>query len=655
MMVNLFLLVCLVIGGCLAGYDEFLSCDRMFDESARKARVLEAIPQNCDMARNGFCFEKGGYPDDAIKRFLNDNLGLMKRMASEMNPTEIQREMRSSSFSLYEKDNQEHIDDHYDERTVKTSSFNLIQEADSLFNGLQYDINGHLYKLKQGSGLAMVMNAKDETLSIQSRTSEEPVFQNVREASTIDTEEKEKNESHITTVTITSSSSSSSSSSSIQSTASSTTMSSTTTTVKPTSRQTETTIAPTTTSTEQPTTILFTDSSTETTVQEEIKEATTEPVAEYIEYEEATTESNEDNIEDYKSESEVLIEMSTDELTNLKEEITNLDPEDLESTLSEVSLNQAPENTMDVEDDEEVEELDEREELKKEEPKKVYDYTGDSINACDTEETIDAPYWANNTRNQMLALLNLYPFEQYIHMEICKAEHDEMLCHPGCRCEQQYRLHRLLAFDPNNECRGIFSDWFRFPSFCLCKCYKQAVQMKEIKMQKSLRSPKTKDFSTEQRQHRGPGPTHNSKNSYVKEVTDQRKAKDSKLFNHQMDGIPAIFPYEAKAAYFAEMQDLGPKLVLNPGIRDGKVMQPAGRGMTIPQNTEIEKEDPRDIIIGAISDEHMDNTVESDQVHAMKKQKQGRQLDENIFYSAPIVEFKLPDGTTGTIEQTPRK
>merc|ERR1719273_866698 len=46
-----------------------------------------------------------------------------------------------------------------------------------------------------------------------------------------------------------------------------------------------------------------------------------------------------------------------------------------------------------------------------------------------------------------------------------------MLCRKGCRCEQQYRLHRLLAFDPNNECRGIFSDWFRFPSYCICKCY----------------------------------------------------------------------------------------------------------------------------------------------------------------------------------------
>ena len=54
-------------------------------------------------------------------------------------------------------------------------------------------------------------------------------------------------------------------------------------------------------------------------------------------------------------------------------------------------------------------------------------------------------------------------------MEKCKFEHEEMLCRKGCRCEQQYRLHRLLAFDPNNECRGIFSDWFRFPSYCICK------------------------------------------------------------------------------------------------------------------------------------------------------------------------------------------
>ena len=54
-------------------------------------------------------------------------------------------------------------------------------------------------------------------------------------------------------------------------------------------------------------------------------------------------------------------------------------------------------------------------------------------NACEVEVSIYAPYWATNTRNDTLTLLNLYPFEQYIHMEICKAEHQEMLCRPGCR------------------------------------------------------------------------------------------------------------------------------------------------------------------------------------------------------------------------------
>lgn len=81
-----------------------------------------------------------------------------------------------------------------------------------------------------------------------------------------------------------------------------------------------------------------------------------------------------------------------------------------------------------------------------------------------------APFWANNTRGEVLALLNLYPFEQYVHWEKCN-EHKQMYCREGCRCEQQYRLHRLLAYDPHNECRGIFSDWFRFPSCCICKCY----------------------------------------------------------------------------------------------------------------------------------------------------------------------------------------
>ncbi|KAL5280011.1 spz4 family protein [Megaselia abdita] len=93
------------------------------------------------------------------------------------------------------------------------------------------------------------------------------------------------------------------------------------------------------------------------------------------------------------------------------------------------------------------------------------------VNACPVKEEVVAPFWANNTRGEILALLNLYPFEQYVHWEKCTNEFKQMYCRDGCRCEQQYSLHRLLAYDPHNECRGIFSDWFRFPSGCICKCY----------------------------------------------------------------------------------------------------------------------------------------------------------------------------------------
>lgn len=63
-----------------------------------------------------------------------------------------------------------------------------------------------------------------------------------------------------------------------------------------------------------------------------------------------------------------------------------------------------------------------------------------------------------------------------------------MYCRDGCRCEQQYRLHRLLAYDPHNECRGIFSDWFRFPSCCICKCYNIPIEYRV-----TSRSPRSLD------------------------------------------------------------------------------------------------------------------------------------------------------------------
>ncbi|CAG9864689.1 unnamed protein product [Phyllotreta striolata] len=105
-------------------------------------------------------------------------------------------------------------------------------------------------------------------------------------------------------------------------------------------------------------------------------------------------------------------------------------------------------------------------------------YNMKGVNACPVREEVVAPFWANNTRGEVLALLNMYPFEQYVHWEKCAFEHRQMHCREGCRCEQQYRLHRLLAYDPNNECRGIFSDWFKFPSCCICKCYDMPVEFR---------------------------------------------------------------------------------------------------------------------------------------------------------------------------------
>ena len=42
-------------------------------------------------------------------------------------------------------------------------------------------------------------------------------------------------------------------------------------------------------------------------------------------------------------------------------------------------------------------------------------------------------------------------------------------CNRDCSCEQKYKWHRLLSYDPNNDCAGIFMDWFLFPSCCVCR------------------------------------------------------------------------------------------------------------------------------------------------------------------------------------------
>jgi len=90
---------------------------------------------------------------------------------------------------------------------------------------------------------------------------------------------------------------------------------------------------------------------------------------------------------------------------------------------------------------------------------------------CQSKVEIVTPYWASNSNGKVRAILNNKEFEQAIHQEIC-SKASTPRCSRDCVCEQKYKWHRLLAYDPNNECSGIFMDWFLFPSCCVCRCSK---------------------------------------------------------------------------------------------------------------------------------------------------------------------------------------
>ncbi|XP_030762445.1 protein spaetzle 3-like [Sitophilus oryzae] len=91
------------------------------------------------------------------------------------------------------------------------------------------------------------------------------------------------------------------------------------------------------------------------------------------------------------------------------------------------------------------------------------------VDACESKLEIVTPYWASNSAGKIRAIVNTQHFEQAIHQEVC-AKSSTKRCSGDCGCEQKYKWHRLLAYDPDNDCRGIFMDWFLFPSCCVCRC-----------------------------------------------------------------------------------------------------------------------------------------------------------------------------------------
>eukprot|EP00092_Neocalanus_flemingeri_P029572 GFUD01032118.1.p1 GENE.GFUD01032118.1~~GFUD01032118.1.p1 ORF type:complete len:263 (-),score=63.12 GFUD01032118.1:319-1107(-) len=90
---------------------------------------------------------------------------------------------------------------------------------------------------------------------------------------------------------------------------------------------------------------------------------------------------------------------------------------------------------------------------------------------CQSTVEIVTPYWASNSNGKVRAILHNKEFDQRIYQEICSTSSTPR-CNQDCSCEQKYKWHRLLAYDPNNDCSGIFMDWFLFPSCCVCRCNK---------------------------------------------------------------------------------------------------------------------------------------------------------------------------------------
>jgi len=90
---------------------------------------------------------------------------------------------------------------------------------------------------------------------------------------------------------------------------------------------------------------------------------------------------------------------------------------------------------------------------------------------CQSSIEVVTPFWASNSNGKVRAIVNNNEFEQAIHQEIC-GQKSTARCSRDCACEQRYKWHRLLAYDPNNDCAGVFMDWFLFPSCCVCRCSK---------------------------------------------------------------------------------------------------------------------------------------------------------------------------------------
>lgn len=98
-----------------------------------------------------------------------------------------------------------------------------------------------------------------------------------------------------------------------------------------------------------------------------------------------------------------------------------------------------------------------------------YSTSSNKVDACESAVEIVTPYWASNSAGKIRAIVNTQHLQQAIQQEVCQSVQTKK-CNNDCSCEQKYKWHRLLAYDPDDDCKGIFMDWFLFPSCCVCRC-----------------------------------------------------------------------------------------------------------------------------------------------------------------------------------------
>ncbi|KOX69907.1 Monocarboxylate transporter 9 [Melipona quadrifasciata] len=436
------------------GYDASSACSKPYSRAGR-ARFAN-LP--CDFRQQNWCTVAGSsYPWHAVRRFVQENQGLMRRMYGDERHINVLR-------AEFEKNDIELKDDYYyDQRKYQyTNDYDYYEPEDSLRLN---DYEGRSFTSRSFNDNAAKRLNKFPKLSEYTRPHFRPTEKTTTSTST-------------TTTTTTSAPPTTATYSTKETSPLSTT--DFTTSREPTTRSTPATTSSLVNSTNgekgnTPDGVTVSPVATSSyTVREQ--NFSINEISEQIDKADETEAEKSDEVADVSESS--LEETSTINLPNVTELPDEGESvEDLFATPKETTVQGEASNSNEEEEFRPRPEyrpvdimiprmncFEDKIKLKTTESIAIYDSKFDSYNlffyvrqkyfrnACPVKEEVVAPFWANNTRGEVLALLNLYPFEQYVHWEKCTHENKQMYCRDGCRCEQQYRLHRLLAYDPNNEC-----------------------------------------------------------------------------------------------------------------------------------------------------------------------------------------------------------